>query len=92
MSVGVGAGSGAGALRVAVAGASGRMGRMLIEALLDAPDAALAGALDMAGSPALGQDAGAALGRTSGRPGELIRPNPPSAGEAAAPGLMSTNS
>ncbi len=64
--VGIGAGAGAGALRVAVAGASGRMGRMLIEALLDAPDAALAGALDLAGSPALGQDAGAALGRGTG--------------------------
>ena len=53
-------------LRIAVAGASGRMGRMLIEAVLGAPDAELAGALEIAGSPALGQDAGAALGRATG--------------------------
>ena len=60
------AASGAAPLRVAIAGASGRMGRMLIEAVLDAPDLALSGALDMAGNPSLGQDAGAFLGRTTG--------------------------
>ena len=38
-------------LRIAIAGASGRMGRMLVEAVLDAPDCALAGALDVPGSP-----------------------------------------
>jgi len=53
-------------MRVAVAGSSGRMGRMLIEAVLAAPDLTLAGALDVAGSPALGQDAAAFLGRSSG--------------------------
>ena len=53
-------------LRVAVAGASGRMGQMLIEAVLKAPDLALAGALDVAGSAAIGQDAGAFLGRATG--------------------------
>ncbi|MBN8487694.1 MAG: 4-hydroxy-tetrahydrodipicolinate reductase [Burkholderiales bacterium] len=53
-------------LRVAVAGASGRMGRMLIEAVLAADDCVLAGALDMVGSPALGHDATAWLGQTSG--------------------------
>jgi 4-hydroxy-tetrahydrodipicolinate reductase len=53
-------------LRIAVAGASGRMGRMLVEAIVGAPDLALAGALDVAGSPALGQDASAFLGRHSG--------------------------
>ena len=53
-------------LRIAIAGASGRMGRMLIEAVLDAPDCALAGALDVAGNPQLGQDAGAVLGRATG--------------------------
>ena len=51
-------------LKIAVAGASGRMGRMLVEAVLGSDDCALAGALDIAGSPALGQDAGAFLGRT----------------------------
>ena len=55
-----------GALRVAIAGASGRMGQMLIEAVLAAPDMALAGALDVPGSAAIGQDAGAALGRQTG--------------------------
>jgi 4-hydroxy-tetrahydrodipicolinate reductase len=55
-------------LRVAVAGACGRMGHMLIEALCTAPDCTLAGALDVPGSPALGQDAAAFLGRTSGVP------------------------
>jgi len=53
-------------LRIAVAGASGRMGRMLIEAVSLAEDAVLAGALDVSGSPALGQDAAAFLGRASG--------------------------
>jgi 4-hydroxy-tetrahydrodipicolinate reductase len=53
-------------IRVAVAGASGRMGRMLIEAVLAAPDMELAGALEIAGSPALGRDAGEFLGHTTG--------------------------
>jgi 4-hydroxy-tetrahydrodipicolinate reductase len=50
-------------LKIAVAGASGRMGRMLIEAIARAPDAELAGALDVAGSPAIGTDAAAFLGQ-----------------------------
>jgi 4-hydroxy-tetrahydrodipicolinate reductase len=54
--------------RIAIAGASGRMGRMLIEAVLGAPDCTLAGALDVNGSPAIGQDAGAFLGRATGVP------------------------
>jgi 4-hydroxy-tetrahydrodipicolinate reductase len=53
-------------LKIAVAGASGRMGRMLIEAIAKAPDVELAGALDVAGSPALGSDAGAFLGQPAG--------------------------
>ena len=52
--------------RVGVAGASGRMGRMLIEALQAAPDCRLSVALDQAASPALGQDAAAFLGQRSG--------------------------
>lgn len=51
---------------IAIAGASGRMGRMLIEAIQNAPDARLAGALDIPGSPSLGADATAYLGVTSG--------------------------
>jgi 4-hydroxy-tetrahydrodipicolinate reductase len=51
---------------IAIAGASGRMGQMLIEAVRAADDCSLAGALDMAGSPALGLDAGAFSGKASG--------------------------
>jgi 4-hydroxy-tetrahydrodipicolinate reductase len=63
-----GAGSAAGThrLRIAVAGASGRMGRMLVDAVLASDDLVLSGALDVAGSPALGQDAAAFVGRSSG--------------------------
>lgn len=53
-------------LRIAIAGASGRMGRMLIEAVQAAPDCVLAGALDRAGSPTIGLDATAWLGVSSG--------------------------
>ena len=55
-------------LKIAVAGASGRMGRMLVEAIAAAPDTVLAGALDVAGSPALGTDAGAFSGQPAGVP------------------------
>ena len=51
---------------IAIAGCTGRMGHMLIEAVLATDDCALAGALDREGSPALGQDATAFLGRSSG--------------------------
>jgi 4-hydroxy-tetrahydrodipicolinate reductase len=53
-------------LRIAVAGASGRMGQMLIEAISAADDCTLAGALDVPTSPGIGQDASAFLGRQSG--------------------------
>jgi 4-hydroxy-tetrahydrodipicolinate reductase len=53
------------ALKIAVAGASGRMGRMLVEAVAGSCDCSLSGALDLAGSPALGSDPLAALGRSS---------------------------
>ena len=48
-------------LSVAVAGATGRMGHMLIEAILASDDCRLGGALDLASSPALGQDAAAGI-------------------------------
>ncbi|HSV78637.1 MAG TPA: 4-hydroxy-tetrahydrodipicolinate reductase [Ramlibacter sp.] len=54
--------------KVAVAGASGRMGHMLIEAIRDSDDCHLAGALDVAASPAIGNDAAAFLGHASGVP------------------------
>ena len=52
--------------RVAVAGASGRMGQMLIEAIGQSSDCVLSGALDVASSPAIGQDAAAFSGHVSG--------------------------
>ena len=54
------------AISVAIAGASGRMGQMLIEAVLAADDCVLSGALDIAASPAIGHDAGAFAGQTIG--------------------------
>ena len=51
---------------IAIAGASGRMGRMLMEAVAAADDCQLAGALDIPASPAIGTDATAYLGQTSG--------------------------
>jgi 4-hydroxy-tetrahydrodipicolinate reductase len=54
--------------QVAVAGASGRMGHMLIEAIRSSDDCCLAGALDMASSPSIGNDAAAFLGHASGVP------------------------
>ena len=54
--------------RIAIAGSTGRMGHMLIEAVLGADDCVLAGALDRFDSPALGEDATAFLGRSSGVP------------------------
>ena len=54
------------ALRIAIAGASGRMGHMLVEAVTGASDLVLAGALDVPGSPAIGQDAASFLGKKSG--------------------------
>jgi 4-hydroxy-tetrahydrodipicolinate reductase len=53
-------------LTVAIAGAGGRMGRMLIEAVMASGDCRLSGALDVPGSPALGHDAGAFAGRHIG--------------------------
>ncbi|WP_374348714.1 4-hydroxy-tetrahydrodipicolinate reductase [Chitinimonas sp.] len=52
-------------LRVAIAGVSGRMGRVLIDTVL-ASDCRLTVALDRPGSPMLGQDAGQALGVHTG--------------------------
>ena len=54
------------ALPIAIAGASGRMGQMLVDAIRQSGDCALAGALDRADSPGLGHDAGASAGWASG--------------------------
>lgn len=54
-------------IRVAIAGAGGRMGQMLVESTLASPTSfVLTAALEMAGAPLLGRDAGAAIGRTTG--------------------------
>ena len=53
-------------LKIAVAGANGRMGRMLVEAIAAAPDAVLAGALGSIGSSSVGADAGAFSGHLAG--------------------------
>jgi len=55
-------------MKIAVAGASGRMGRMLIETIQNADDAVLAGALDIPGAAGLGTDAAAFLGKPAGVP------------------------
>jgi 4-hydroxy-tetrahydrodipicolinate reductase len=49
-------------MRIIVAGAGGRMGRTLIKAIADNKGFALAGALEDARSPLIGQDAGALAG------------------------------
>jgi 4-hydroxy-tetrahydrodipicolinate reductase len=53
-------------IRIAIAGAGGRMGQALIEAVLADPSLSLVAALDVAESPAAGRDAGAAFGRATG--------------------------
>jgi 4-hydroxy-tetrahydrodipicolinate reductase len=53
-------------LKIAVAGASGRMGRMLVEAISANPDLELSGALDVPGGHAVGTDAGAFSGQLTG--------------------------
>lgn len=55
-------------IRIAIAGATGRMGRVLIEAVLRAPDAKLAAALELEGSAAIGRDAGELVGEACGVP------------------------
>ena len=53
-------------MKIAIAGATGRMGKMLIEAVLNHPDAQLTGALEVSTCPLLGEDAGAFLGQKTG--------------------------
>lgn len=49
-------------MRLVVAGAGGRMGRALIQAIADSKGAVLAGALEHAGSPLVGRDSGELAG------------------------------
>ncbi len=53
-------------MKIAIAGATGRMGKMLIEAVLNTPDTQLAGALEHSSCPQLGEDAGSFLGKKTG--------------------------
>ena len=53
-------------MKIAIAGATGRMGRMLVEAVLNSADAQLVGALEHPAAPQLGEDAGAFLGKKTG--------------------------
>lgn len=53
-------------MRIAIAGANGRMGRMLIEAVLNSADLQLTVALDHTGADSIGTDAGAFLGKKTG--------------------------
>ncbi|WP_415037060.1 4-hydroxy-tetrahydrodipicolinate reductase [Azonexus sp.] len=51
--------------RIGIVGASGRMGRMLLEAILKDEQVSLGAAFDLPGSPAVGSKAGALVGMAS---------------------------
>jgi 4-hydroxy-tetrahydrodipicolinate reductase len=53
-------------LPIAIVGASGRMGQMLIQTILEKQNTTLVGALDISSSPNIGKDATAFLGQHSG--------------------------
>jgi len=53
-------------MKLAIAGASGRMGQMLIEASLSQPDLSISVALDRADSPMFGRDCAESMGRSTG--------------------------
>jgi 4-hydroxy-tetrahydrodipicolinate reductase len=53
-------------IKIAIVGASGRMGRMLIESTLQDVEMLLVAAIDQAGMPALGKDAGELVGMPCG--------------------------
>lgn len=53
-------------LKIAIVGASGRMGRMLIESTLKDGEATLVAAIDQPGTPAMGKDAGELVGSPCG--------------------------
>ena len=55
-------------IKIAVVGASGRMGRMIIESTLKDGEVRLVSAIDQPGLPAIGQDAGELVGMPCGVP------------------------
>ncbi|MBO5721665.1 MAG: 4-hydroxy-tetrahydrodipicolinate reductase, partial [Lentisphaeria bacterium] len=60
-------------IRVCVIGAAGRMGRRLVTAIVESSDLQLSGAVEIAGNPLLGSDAGTVAG--VGAAGVLITDN-----------------
>ena len=50
-------------MRIGITGCAGRMGRMLLQAVLTTPGASLAGGIERPGHPALGEDVGTLAGR-----------------------------
>ena len=56
------------AIKIAVVGASGRMGRMIIESVLKDPSVKLVAAIDQLGTSAIGKDAGEMVGMPCGVP------------------------
>jgi 4-hydroxy-tetrahydrodipicolinate reductase len=61
-------------MRLVVTGAAGRMGRMLVKTIAQTPGVALSAAIERAGAPALGQDAGLLAG--AGATGVRISDDP----------------
>lgn len=61
-------------MKLAVTGAAGRMGQALIRAIVDSPDAELAGAIERTGSEAIGRDAGSLAGIAE--TGIIVRDDP----------------
>ena len=53
-------------MKIVIVGASGRMGRMLIESTLQDNEAKLVSAIDQVGTPAIGKDAGELVGMPCG--------------------------
>ena len=61
-------------MRLVVTGAAGRMGRMLVKTIAETPGVVLSAAIERAGAPALGQDAGLVAG--AGATGVRISDDP----------------
>lgn len=55
-------------LNIAIAGSTGRMGRMLLETIAESPDMRLSAALEQQNNPFLGRDAGELIGTPCGVP------------------------
>ena len=53
-------------IKIVIAGATGRMGQALLQGVFDDAELQLYGALDRAGSPSIGRDAGEQVGKNTG--------------------------